>query len=99
MTKKERRRRSAKESSHEKNFQWLVERADRHLSGKRHEINERSEFMNDPAKRRRRRWSGVSDMNDCEKAVTSERRNEGDYNAGVPRTSSTLRDGRNYMQF
>ena len=26
----------------------------RHLSGKRHEINERSEFMNDPAKRRRR---------------------------------------------
>ena len=99
MTKKERRRRSAKESSHEKNFQWLVERADRHLSGKRHEINERSEFMNDPARRRRRRWSGVSDMNDCEKAVTSERRNEGDYNAGVPRTSSTLRDGRNYMQF
>lgn len=77
MTKKERRRRSAKESSHEKNFQWLVERADRHLSGKRHEINERSEFMNDPAKRRRRRWSGVSDMNDREKAVTSERRNEG----------------------
>ncbi len=99
MTKKERRRRSAKESSHEKNFQWLGERADRHLSGKRHEINERSEFMNDPTKRRRRRWSGVSDMNDCEKAVTSERRNEGDYNAGVPRTSSTLRDGRNYMQF
>ena len=41
------------------------------------------------AKRRRRRWSGVSDMR-CEKAVTSERRNEGDYNAGVPRTSSTL---------
>ena len=33
--------------------------------------------MNDPAKRRRRRWSGVSDMNDREKAVTSERRNEG----------------------
>ena len=29
-------------------------------------------------------------MNDREKAVTSERRNEGDYNAGVPRTSSTL---------
>ena len=54
MTKKERRRRSAKESSHEKNFQWLVERADRHLSGKRHEINERSEFMNDPTKRQRR---------------------------------------------
>ena len=90
MTKKERRRRSAKESSHEKNFQWLVERADRHLSGKRHEINERSEFMNDPARRRRRRWSGVSDMNDREKAGTSEHRNEGDYNAGVPRTSSTL---------
>ena len=62
----------------------------RHLSGKRHEINERSEFMNDPAKRRRRRWSGVSDMNDREKAGTSERRNEGDYNAGIPRTSSTL---------
>ena len=77
MTKKERRRRSAKESSREKNFQWLVERADRHLSGKRHEINERSKFMNDPAKRRRRRWSGVSDMNDREKAGTSERRNEG----------------------
>ena len=55
--------------------------------------------MNDPTKRRRRRWSGVSDMNDCEKAVTSERRNEGDYNAGVPRTSSTLWDVRNYMQF
>ena len=99
MTKEERRRRSAKESSHEKNFQWLVERADRHLSGKRHEINERSKFMNDPAKRRRRRWSGVSDMNDREKAGTSERRNEGDYNAGVPRTSSTLWDVRNYMQF
>ena len=64
-------------------------------SGKRHEINERSEFMNDPAKRRRRRWSGVSDMNDCEKAVTCERRNEGDYNAGVPeKTSSTLWDVR-----
>jgi len=29
-------------------------------------------------------------MNDREKAVTSERRNEGNYNAGVPRTSSTL---------
>ena len=54
MTKKERRRWSAKESSREKNFQWLVERADRHLSGKRHEINERSEFMNDPTKRQRR---------------------------------------------
>ena len=26
----------------------------------------------------------------AKKAVTSERRNEGDYNAGVPRTSSTL---------
>ena len=60
--------------------------------------------MNDPAKRRRRRWSGVSDMNDCEKAVTSERRNEGirhlsgkimtprrgKDDAGIPRTSSTL---------
>ena len=30
-------------------------------------------------------------MNDREKAGTSERRNEGDYNARVPRTSSTLR--------
>ena len=29
-------------------------------------------------------------MNDREKAVTSERRNEGDYNARVPRTRSTL---------
>ena len=77
----------------------MTKKERRHLSGKRHEINERSEFMNDPAKRRRRRWSGVSDMNDCEKAVTSERRNEGDYNAGVPRTSSTLWDVRNYMQF
>ncbi len=60
--------------------------------------------MNDPARRRRRRWSGVSDMNDREKAVTSERRNEGIRHlsgkimtprrgvddAGVPRTSSTL---------
>ena len=38
-------------------------------------------------------------MNDREKAVTSERRNEGNYNAGVPRTSLTLWDERNYMQF
>ena len=29
-------------------------------------------------------------MNDRKKAGTSEHRNEGDYNAGVPRTSSTL---------
>ncbi len=52
-------------------------------------------------------------MNDREKAVTSERRNEGIRHlsgkimtprrgvddAGVPRTSSTLWDVRNYMQF
>ncbi len=58
-------------------FQWLVEKADRHLSGKRHEINEQSEFMNDPTRRQIRCRSGVSDMNDCEKARTSERKNEG----------------------
>ena len=96
MTKKERRRRSAKESSREKNFQWLVERADRHLSGKRHEINERSEFMNDREKAvpSERRNEGIRHL--CVKIMTPRR---GKDDAGIPRTSSTLWDVRNYMQF
>ena len=44
-------------------FQWLVERADRHLSGKRHEINEQSEFMNDPTKRQGRCRGNKSKFN------------------------------------